>query len=487
MEKRIKPIFILTIIAAVTVIAAQIYWLFNQYLYSLQQLENDLYAKTLNIAEADKQLRSRLQNKNLQVITHTNIGIEQNNSASDTKINWTFKIYIIDDVNTTYAPASIRYDSLYIDSLYKAGKDIKKHQFTIAPSDRNHDVYNALDRFLVNEKCPFTTERLDSLLRAEGLTPTAIQVETTDSTVWNSGRINHSSIFNPVLEVTYPFNILQQQQFRVSYHLNVWAIFEKLFLSLIGAVILSFLLIFCLIYQINTIFKQQRIEKLRKNFIYTIIHELNRPIMSLKLCVSFMKNEQMMQDKEMKEEILKNSRNELDSLASYFSKLRDVMADDLETIPLNLSTFNLKTLVEQYVDKQLFSTNKAVDITTNFEGDDFEITADKMYIANILSNLLENAVKYSEGNTLIRIDCRSVGDKYRLEIADNGFGIAETECKYVFDRFFRSANVVESNIPGIGLGLYYVKQLVNAHNGSIALESTPGKGSTFIIEIPKKQ
>jgi two-component system phosphate regulon sensor histidine kinase PhoR len=477
------------------VIAAQTYWLYNQYLYSLQQLETEIFTKTLQVAEADWKLRDELKNRNLHVIYRTNMQFKQNSDSSRIKKNfssqtkWNFEIYFINSEDTVRDKTTpLRYDSLYIDSLYQAGKEMKKYQFSIDVSDRKYeDVYNALNRFLINERCPFATGQLDSLLRTAGLTPETVKIETTDSTVWEPDRIRHTSLFHPALEVIYPFNILQKQQFKVSYRLNVFAIFEKMLLSFICSVILSFLLIFCLIYQIKTIFRQQRIEELRKNFIYTMIHELKRPVTTLKLGISFMKNEKMMQDSTMKEEILRNSHNELDNLSSYFSKLRDVMTNDGENIPLNLSTFNLKELVEHCIEKQSLPDNRNIDIKIAFEDDDFKITADKMHIENIICNLLENAVKYSEGQTLIQISCCSTGDKYRLEVSDNGLGISKTEWNYVFDKFFRSANVTGKDIPGIGLGLYYVKLLVHAHKGSIFLQSSLGKGSRFIIEIPKKQ
>lgn len=201
MEKRIKLIFMLTIIASVAVIAAQSYWMFNQYIYLLQQIENDLYIKTLTVAEADRKLRDELRNRNLYVVTRANIKLEQNsNSTSKYNTGWSFELYIINNEDTTFTtPVSLQYDSLYIDSLYKSGNNIKKYQFEIEPSSRKHDMYDALDRFIVNEKCPFTTERLDSLLRTNELIPTKIQIETTDSTVWHPDRINHTSILHPVL------------------------------------------------------------------------------------------------------------------------------------------------------------------------------------------------------------------------------------------------------------------------------------------------
>jgi len=487
MEKRIKFLFILTVIATIAVITTQCYWVFNQYIYSLQQLENELYIKTIKTAEEDRKLRGELQNKKLYTITRTSMGIKQNND-SILKTTWNFDIYIINNTDeTTDEPITIRYDSLYIDHLYKSGKDIKNHQYEIESSDRKQDVYDALDRFLINEKCPFTIERLDSLLQLNELFSTSIKIETTDSTVWNPERINHTSFLNPVFEVAYPFDILQKQQFRILYSLKTSTVFNKMLISFICSVILSFLLIFCLIYQIRTIFRQQRIDELRKSFIYSMTHELKRPITALKLCISFFKNDKLMKDSKMKEDIIRNSHNELDNLSSYFSKLRDVMEDDLQSIPLNLSSFKLKELIEHCIEKQAFPYNRDINVKIDFENDDFEIFADKIHVANIFCNLLENAIKYSDGNTIVNINCYFSNEKYLIEVSDNGFGISEKDCKYVFNRFFRSANIIKTNIPGIGLGLYYVRLLLKAHNGNISLQSTLGKGSKFTIEIPKKQ
>jgi two-component system phosphate regulon sensor histidine kinase PhoR len=475
-------------------------------MYSLQQCENDFYTKTINVAEIDKNLRTKLQDKNIRMITNMQMKSIFNDSIGS-KAGYDFDSFLIREME---APAvkldavhpdsilnyiKLKYlDSLFnqenqihVDSMLNYSNDLKKYSFKVESSGRTQDIYDAYDRFIINEKCPFTTERLDSLLRDNGLIPTSIQIETTDSMIWNHDKIRRSSIFRPVLEVTYPFDILQKQQFRVSYHLSVSAIFERMLASFICSVILSFLLIFCLIYQINTIFRQQRIEELRKNFVHTMIHELKRPITALKLCISFVKNDKLMKDNKMKEEIIGNAHNELDNLSSYFSKLRDVMVDDLKNIPLNLSTFNLKELVEHCIEKQFLPSDRTVDIKVDFENDDFEITADRMYIGNILCNLLENAIKYSEGQTVILIDCRFAGDKYRLEVSDNGTGISDTERNYVFDRFFRSANVAKKDIHGMGLGLYYVKLLVRAHRGNVFLHSVLGEGSTFTVEIPKKQ
>lgn len=485
MEKRIKVIYILAILTSIAMIVSQLYWLFNQYQLSLRNLENDIFAKTVNLAEMDMALRDSLGSSHLYAITRSEMKVEQN--TSDSKIIWGFETYIVNDPEVSWELSVMKYDSLKIDSLYKTGKDIRKYTFRVEIPNQKYDAFDTLNRFHINAKCPFTTERMDSLLRANDLEPTAISIETTDSMIWDDGRLDHTSLRHPSMEVTYPFNILQQQQFRVTYHFSVFNVLEKMLVSFFFSLALSFLLIFCMIYQITTIFRQQRIDEMRRSFMFTMIHELKRPITALKLCVSFIKNDKMMADRDMKEDIIKNSYNELENLSSYFSKLRDVMADDTKTVPLNLSTFNLKELVEQCAEKQFLPNDRAVDIKIVFDDNDYEITADKMHIGNIIYNLLENAVKYSEGQVSILVDCCSTEEKFIIEVSDNGFGISRTESNYVFNRFFRGKDVIHKDIPGMGLGLFYVKLLVRAHRGTIVLHSKFGNGSRFTIELPKRQ
>ena len=229
-------------------------------------------------------------------------------------------------------------------------------------------------------------------------------------------------------------------------------VIRKMAYTLLITILLSFFLIFCLVYQILTIRKQRHIEAIRQEFLHTMIHELKRPISTLKMCVSFMGNERMMQDMESKQKILSSSYNELDNLTSYFSKLRDITFCDSTEIPLVKSRFSLRSLIEECIGKQNIPSGKEVRIEIVAE-DDLEIRADRMHLANM---------------------------------ADNGIGIAKADQRYVFDKFYRSESAKDKAIPGIGLGLSYVKLLVEAHGGSISLDSTEGEGTTFTIVIPQR-
>ena len=203
------------------------------------------------------------------------------------------------------------------------------------------------------------------------------------------------------------------------------------------------------------------------------------------MCVSFMGNERMMQDVESKQKILSSSYNELDNLTSYFSKLRDITFCDSTEIPLVKSRFSMRSLIEECIGKQNIPNGKEVKMNI-VAVKDVEAWADRMHIGNIICNLLENAIKYSAEAVTIRIDYRMREDgTVQITVADNGFGIVKADQRYVFDKFYRSETVKDKSIPGIGLGLSYVKLLIEAHGGTITFESTEGQGTTFTIIIPQ--
>jgi len=304
--------------------------------------------------------------------------------------------------------------------------------------------------------------------------------------VWQPSVQKHGSILHPIMQVSYPYDIFEGQQVVVTATISVSPVIHRMAYTLLITILLSVFLIFCLVYQILTIRKQRHIETIRQEFLHTMIHELKRPISTLKMCVSFMGNERMMQDEESKQRILTSSHNELDNLTSYFSKLRDITFSDSTEIPLVKSRFALRGLMEESISKQNIPSDKEVRMNIVAK-DDLEIRADRMHLANIVCNLLENAIKYSREAVTIRIDYRMREDgMVQITVADNGIGIAKADQRYVFDKFYRSESAKDKAIPGIGLGLSYVKLLVEAHGGSISLDSTEGEGTTFTIVIPQR-
>ena len=493
MERRIKFIYGLTICVIIAYTFVQGYWLFSRYQLSLEEYKNELYSSIIACAEEEMEIRRTLPHS--PRFYGNRLSKTCDIREDDAVETWKYEIFALDTLH--YIPKgkdSHTYLLDYIASLHDSlptelPKGLEYFVFTCDSKD-NEDMgtsqlVEALNRFTVDHQHPFQKERLDSILRSRGIAAQSVTTTKADTMIWQPSMQIQGSIWQPVMQVSYPYDIFEGQQVVVATAISISPIIRRMSYTLLIIVLLSFFLIFCLVYQILTIRKQRHIEAIRQEFLHTMIHELKRPISTLKMCVSFMGNERMMQDGESKQRILESSHNELDNLTSYFSKLRDITLSDATEIPLVKSRFSLRSLTEECIGKQNIPTGKEVkmDIVAD---NDMEAWADRMHIGNIICNLLENAIKYSRESVTISIDYKMCEDRLlQITVADNGFGIEKADQRYVFEKFYRSETAKDKAIPGIGLGLSYVKLLVEAHGGTITFESTEGQGTTFTIIIPQ--
>ena len=496
MERKIKFIYGLTICTIATFSIVQGYWLYSRYRLSLEEYKSELYSTIIACAEEDIAIRKtlpyspRFYGNRLRKTSEIKGG--------DVVETWRYEIFALDTLHYslpipkgadahTYLLEYIA--SLLDDHPAELPEGLEYFVFT-CNSKKNEDMgtsqlVEALNRFTVDHQHPFQKERLDSILQSRDIAAQSVTTTKADTMIWQPSMQTKGSIWQPVMQVSYPYDIFEGQEVVVTTAICISPVIRKMAYTLLITILLSFFLIFCLVYQILTIRKQRHIEAIRQEFLHTMIHELKRPISTLKMCVSFIGNERMMQDEESKQRILTSSHNELDNLTSYFSKLRDITLSDATEIPLVKSDFSLRELIEECRDKQNIPAGK--DVKMEIVGDsNLKIRADRMHLANIVCNLLENAVKYSVEAVTIRIDYRMCEDgMLQITVADNGFGIVKADQRYVFDKFYRSETVKDKSIPGIGLGLSYVKLLVEAHGGTITFESTEGQGTTFTIIIPQ--
>ena len=497
MERRFKFIYGLTICAIIVYSIVQGYWLYSRYRLSLEEYKSELYSTIIACAEEDIAIRKTLPYS--PRFYGNRFRKTYDIKGGDAVETWRYEIFALDTLHYslpipkgadahTYLLEYIA--SLLDDHPAELPEGLEYFVFT-CNSKNNEDMgtsqlVEALNRFTVDHQHPFQKERLDSILRSRSIAVQSVTTTKADTMIWQPSMQIHGSILQPAMQVSYPYDIFKGQQVVVTTAISISPVIRRMAHTLLIIVLLSFFLIFCLVYQILTIRKQRHIEAIRKEFLHTMIHELKRPISTLKMCVSFMRNDRMMQDTESKQKILSSSHNELDNLTSYFSKLRDITFSDSAEIPLVKSRFSLRSLIEECIGKQNIPSSKEVRMEIVAE-DDLEIRADRMHLANIVCNLLENAVKYSIEAVTIRIDYMMRDDgMVQIAVADNGIGIAKADQRYVFDKFYRSESAKDKAIPGIGLGLSYVKLLVEAHSGSISLDSTEGEGTTFTIVIPQK-
>ena len=498
MEKRIKTLYTVTIIAIIAFLGMQIYWLYNRYEFSLKEYERNLserIGKSVHLYNAireksyDPRADSvRINGKDASVFSIPTFSLKQ--EYGDTvKTTRTSKIY-------TYLFSA--YELLGLEpgtTLTEEQKDramklaeirmaepVDSMVFDASGAKDESEAWLATTDVLTERKCPFRVEGIDSVLNKAG-----IKAETSparaDSMIWRTKVEYHSSVFTPGLTMTIPYSQLQGKTVSIVCPINPLDVLPGMWQALVVTLPVSCLLIACLLLQFSTVLKLSRLDKMRNSFISTMIHELKRPISTLKMCVSGLDNQRMLDNKEMRKELLSETRNALDNLSAYFSKLRDITFNNVEQIPLNIQNINLHDLLEDVSSTVVNPSSKFVDIINNIDSA-AEISADRTHLFNIFNNLIENAIKYSGNNVEIKISSTQNGDSTEILVSDNGNGISSADLKHIFQRFYRGkASAGEQ--PGMGLGPAYVKLLVDAHGGEINVESVERRGTRFTIRLPQ--
>lgn len=485
MEKKITALYILSISAILAFMGMQVYWLYSRLEYSLREYEHAaLQSVELALLDYNK-ARNKSYVSEVQShysISHPNdsTGMEKRKvKVATTTINGRALLGIEED--RTLTPEEMeKLAKLVMDSIEHFENKRVEVDASSAPSDGA--AWVAMENFELEAKAPFTAKGIDSMLRKENVSAKATLC-VYDTLVWGSSILRHASPFRQSLKIAVPYSELENKVAEIEVTVPAAQVLRGMGWTLAMAFVLSAFLIACLVWQIKTITRLARIDKMRSSFVTTMIHELKRPISTLKMCVSGIDSCKLMQDEKMRRELTAEMRKALDNLSAYFSKLRDIAFNNVEQIPLNVSSFNLRALVEDVANSVAIPGAKSVEIG-NGVPEGIDLSADRAHMMNILTNLIENAIKYSGDEVCVKISAErdSTGDI--ICVADNGNGISKADLPKIFDRFYRG-NTKNADVPGIGLGLAYVRLLVDAHSGKIWVESDLGKGSTFFIKLPQ--
>ncbi len=235
-----------------------------------------------------------------------------------------------------------------------------------------------------------------------------------------------------------------------------------------------------------TIRKQNQLAMMRKAFVNNMTHELKTPVSTVMAAIESIQRYGAKDDKERMNRYLSISRQELEHLSDMIERVLQVDVAETNGVLLEKTWFDLESLIDESMENAKLFAKKEVDIQKTISGNSFQIFADQAHIKNVISNLLDNAIKYAGDQVKINIALSENGDRYKLSIQDNGIGIPKAYQKGVFDLFFRVPSGDVHNVKGFGLGLAYVKQIVQQHQGTIDLSSEESVGSTFVIDLPKE-
>lgn len=249
---------------------------------------------------------------------------------------------------------------------------------------------------------------------------------------------------------------------------------------LIGLTILSFTLLY------RNLLKQQRLVAIRNELVSNITHELKTPIATVGVAIEALRNFSAIKDPVRTRAYLDISANELQRLSLLVDKVLKLSMFEREELHVQLETVNLQDVVSEVVSSMRLQFEKQhADVQTAFQGD-LTVKADKLHMLSVVFNLLDNALKYGGPTPEIRVTGAVEDSSVVIRVADNGIGIEPAFTEKIFDKFFRVPGPGSThNAKGHGLGLSYVAEVVRRHHGQIKVVSEPGKGSTFIITIPK--
>lgn len=241
----------------------------------------------------------------------------------------------------------------------------------------------------------------------------------------------------------------------------------------------------CLVYMLITIFKQRKLSVIKNEFINNMTHELKTPLATVAVAIEAMRTFGALDDKDKTQLYLNISKNELDHLSRLIEMILQQSIFESDRMELNKELTDVRELQERVIKKFLLS-NAPAAIALNFEAGDAMAWLDPLHISNALSNLIDNAVKYTAASKKIVINSCIRNDKLTMTIQDNGIGIPKIYHQDIFKRFFRVPNAASKTIKGFGLGLSYVQQVIDLHNGVIYLNSDEN-GTKFTIIIPIRQ
>lgn len=262
-------------------------------------------------------------------------------------------------------------------------------------------------------------------------------------------------------------------------------VFREMKGIILSSLLFSLIIIIVFYFTIQAILKQKKLGEIKNDFINNMTHELKTPIATMSLAIDAINNPQVKSDHEKFDQYSAIMKEENRKLNNHVERVLQMALIDKGELQLHKKRINLADLIHSAINAHKLQVEYCNgQIIFEAPQTPLFIVADKFHLLAAFNNLLDNALKYSEGNCLVQIEVQQTETMQMITIKDNGIGIDAELHKKVFEKFYRVQGGNLHDVKGFGLGLSYVKSIIESHNGSIELQSEKGKGSTFTIKLP---
>ncbi|EDP95120.1 HAMP domain-containing sensor histidine kinase [Kordia algicida OT-1] len=259
--------------------------------------------------------------------------------------------------------------------------------------------------------------------------------------------------------------------------------------SIMGMAIMSivFTLIIIIAYSsaLYQLIKQKQISEIKTDFINNMTHEFKTPIATINLALDAVRNPKVIDDKEKVKRYLGMIREENKRMHAQVENVLQISKLEKNQLEISKEEVDVHDLIEDAMSHiELIVEDRNGYVKTHLNAKDSMVMANDTHFTNVLVNVLDNAIKYTEGEPKIDIYTEKVKNYIQIKVKDQGQGMSKSVQKRIFEKFYREHTGDIHNVKGHGLGLAYVKRIVDDHEGQIGVESEKGKGSTFIIKLP---
>lgn len=253
-----------------------------------------------------------------------------------------------------------------------------------------------------------------------------------------------------------------------------------------GGILFTAIIVTAFALTIRTMLGQKKLSEIKGDFINNMTHELKTPLATISLAIDAIGNEKVMDNKDKIRYFSGIIKEENKRMNKQVESILQSALLEKDELSLNLQPIDVHQLISSTVENlqlQLDGKNGKVQLQLNAHQP--IIKADEVHFSNLIFNLLDNAIKYSKDNLEVRISTTNTRKNLVISIADNGIGMSRDTVNRIFEKFYRAHTGNVHNVKGFGLGLSYVKAIVDAHKGKIRVESILGKGSRFTLEFPQ--
>ncbi len=274
-------------------------------------------------------------------------------------------------------------------------------------------------------------------------------------------------------------------QLKVYFPKKQWALLDRIKWMMASSVLFLGLLIGSFAWISKHFFRQKQLSEIKTDFINNMTHELKTPISTISLATEALQDKQLSANNDQRQRFTQMINDENKRLSHQVERVLQMAKLEKGTFELKNASLDLLPLLQRVVENFRFRVEEASgSLSYEPHVQEAPLIGDEVHLTNVFQNLLDNAIKYANGQPDIALRVGKYLRYLRIEVADRGIGMSAEEQKHIFDKFYRVSNGNVHNVKGFGLGLSYVATIVKAHSGIIRVSSRKGRGTTFYLYLP---